>query len=154
MKENSIKIEELRLLFERENSRKQSLENKASYFLCCISIIITLICTFSKSITSNNLFIAPIKFGWVVYFLVSLGFCISIIMPRNYYHPFILEDYNKLEASFNVNEDDFEKQLFKQYLISINKNYEINENVVRDFRLSIFYFIIFLIIFLIMEVIV
>lgn len=147
-----MKIEELRLLFERENSRKQSLENKASYFLGCISLIVTIICTFSKSIISNNLIIFPMKLGLIVYFLVSLGFCISIFLPRHYYHPFILDDYEKLETSFNINKIDFQETLFKQYLISINMNYGINEKVVRNFRYSVFYFILFLIIFLIMEV--
>lgn len=52
---DDVKLDELRLLFDRENSRKQSLENKASYFLGCISIIMTLICTFSNSITLDNL---------------------------------------------------------------------------------------------------
>lgn len=152
MKDNDIKIEELRLLFERENSRKQSLENKASYFLGCISLIVTIICTFSKSIISNNLIIFPMKLGLIVFFLVSLGFCISIFLPRHYYHPFILDDYKKLETSFNIDEIDFQETLFKQYLISINMNYGINEKVVRNFRYSVFYFILFLIIFLIMEV--
>ena len=152
MKDNNIKLEELRFLFERETHRKQSLENKASYFLGCISIIVTLICTFSKSITSNNLFIIPMKLGLIIYFFVSLGFCISIFLPRPYYHPFILDDYKELESSFNINENDFQEKLVKQYLISINKNYEINEKVVTNFRCSVFYFIIFLIIFLIMEV--
>ena len=151
MKEDDIKIEELRLLFERENLRKQSLENKASYFLGCISIIVTLICTFSKSITSNKLFTIPIKLGVIIYFLVSLGFCISIFLPRHYYHPFNLDDYEKLESNFK-NNNDFKEKLVKQYLISIHKNYEINEKVVKNFRYSVFYFISFLIIFLIMEV--
>ena len=65
---------------------------------------------------------------------------------------FILDDYKELESSFNINENDFREKLVKQYLISINKNYEINEKVVTNFRCSVFYFIIFLIIFLIMEV--
>ena len=92
------------------------------------------------------------KLGLIIYFLVSLGFCISIFLPRHYYHPFILDDYEDLESRFNINENDFQEKLVKQYLISINKNYEINEKVVSNFRCSIFYFILFLIIFLIMEV--
>ena len=38
----NLKIEELRACFDRETSRKESLQSKASYFLGIISIIITI----------------------------------------------------------------------------------------------------------------
>lgn len=51
MDKNNLKLEELRLIFERENIRKQNLENKASYFLVVISIIMTIISTYLSQIS-------------------------------------------------------------------------------------------------------
>lgn len=150
MSKEKIKIEELRLLFDRENSRKQNLENKASYFLGCISIIITLVCSFSESIL-NNLF-SILGFALIISFIISLIFCISIFRPKEYYHPFIIGDYKKLENSFKEEIIDFEETLIKQYLISIYENYNLNNKLANKFKYSIIAFGFCLIIFIIMEV--
>ena len=149
---DDIKLEELRLLFDRENSRKQSLENKASYFLGCISIVMTLICTFSNSITLDNLIFTCYGWGFVTYFLVTIGFCISIFSPKDYYHPFDLEDSEKLEKSFNEYEYSFKKKLNDQYLVSVYMNHSINDELVIKLKNAIIYFILFLFCFFLMEV--
>lgn len=153
MKQNDLKIEELRLLFERENSRKQGLESKTSYFLGCISIIMTIICTFSNSINIDSLFYNYIGWGLIISFLFSIGFCISIFLPKNYYHPFILDDWEELEKSFNEDYSKFEENLYYQYLTAIYMNHDINDEIMKKLRYSVFYFVWFLIIFGVMEVI-
>lgn len=153
MNEDDVKIEELRLLFDRENSRKQGLESKASYFLGCISIIITIICTFSHSISINNLFYMYIGWGLIISFILSVGFCISIFLPKKYYHPFRLNDFNELESSFNENKLNFKKNLYNQYLTAVFMNHNLNDNIVKKLRYSVFYFVWFLMIFIVMEAI-
>ena len=151
MKENDCKLEELRLLFDRENTRKQNLENKASYFLGCISIVITIVCTFSNSITFSNVFYSYLGWGLLMFFLFSIGFCISIFLPKDYYHPFILDDYQELENSFKVEESTFKKNLYNQYLIASYMNHNINDEIANKLKYSFIFFIWFLIIFGVME---
>lgn len=150
--DDDIKIEELRLLFDRENSRKQNLENKASYFLGCISIVMTLICTFAKSITLNNLIFTCYGWGFVTYFLVTIGFCISIFSPKDYYHPFDLNDYDKLEKSFKEYDYSFKKKLHDQYFVSVYMNHGINDELIIKLKNAIIYFVLFLFCFCLMEV--
>ena len=92
MDKNNLKLEELRLIFERENIRKQNLENKASYFLVVISIIMTIISTYLSQISlSLKLDIrSMILVLSIIFFLISIGLCILIFLTRNYYHPFDL----------------------------------------------------------------
>lgn len=151
--DDDVKIEELRLLFDRENSRKQNLENKASYFLGCISIVMTLICTFAKSINLNNLILTCYGWGFITYFAVTIGFCISIFSPKDYYHPFNLEDYKKLEKNFNESNISFKENLRNQYLVAVYMNHSINNELVYKLKYSIFYFILFLSCFILMELI-
>lgn len=80
MDKNNLKLEELRLIFERENIRKQNLENKASYFLVVISIIMTIISTYLSQISlSLKLDIrSMILVLSIIFFLISIGLCILI----------------------------------------------------------------------------
>ena len=148
MSGKDLKLEELRLLFDRENSRKQNLENKASYFLGCISIVVTIVATFLNNINVNNLM------GLALFcsFFISIGFCISVIIPKKYYHPFELDDFDKLKDDFNRVDDEFEKMLFNQYLIAIYMNYDEINDIARKIKYSVFYFIWFLVIFIVMVV--
>ncbi len=130
MSDDKIKIEELRLLFDKEASQKQNLENKASYFLVIISITPTII---GSLLNSNNLIT---KFnnclGYILgiiiifLFIISIGCCLWIFLPRNYYYPFNLDNYNKLEESFKVENNDFKNYLYDQYLTTLFQNNELN----------------------------
>ncbi|WP_292606690.1 hypothetical protein [Methanobrevibacter sp. UBA188] len=145
---NNQKIEELRLLFERENNRKQNLENKASYFLGIISIITTIICAFSNQIKLipqiNNYFGILILITLIISFSMSIILFISIFLPRDYYHPFDIKDIEKLEKSFKVENEQFNENLFDQYFVSIYTNCEINDKLVVNLKYAIYFFICFI----------
>ena len=147
---DNLKLEELRLIFERENTRKQNLENKASYFLVLISIIMTIICTYL-----NPEIFLKIRPGEIIIllipFLISIGQCIRIFLPREYYHPFDLKNFNEFENSFK--NENFKQALYDQYLTSINVNYNKNNDIMKHLKCSIYSFICF-IIFLILIVVI
>ena len=157
MDKNYLKIEELRLIFERKNSRKQNLENKASYFLVVISIMMTIICTY---LNQTSLF--P-RFNYspkgiifiisILSFIVSIGLCILIFLPRNYYHPFDLTIFKNFENSFKIPDDKFEENLYDQYLTSIHANHENNEDIIKRLRYSVYSFICFIILLILSVVI-
>ena len=127
MDKSNLKLEELRLIFERENTRKQNLENKASYFLVVISIIMTIICTYLNQPST----FAKLNFnlGGIIFlisimsFLISIGLCILIFLPRDYYHPIDLEKFEDIKESFEIPNDEFEENLYDQYLTSIHVNH-------------------------------
>lgn len=149
MDKSNLKLEELRLIFERENNRKQNLENKASYFLVVISIIMTIICTY---LNQTNIY-AKFNFNLkgiifliiIICFLISIGFCILIFLPRDYYHPFDLESFEDFENSFKISNNKFEENLYDQYLTSIHVNHENNKDLVKRLKYSVYSFISFII---------
>ena len=149
MDKSKIKLEELRLIFERENTRKQNLENKASYFLVVISIIMTIICTY---LNPSGIF-AKLNFnlGGIIFiisilsFLISIGLCILIFLPKKYYHPFYLNNFEDFEQSFEISDEEFKKNLYDQYLTSINTNHINNEDIVKQLKYSVYSFICFII---------
>ena len=139
MDKNNLKLEELRLIFERENIRKQNLENKASYFLVVISIIMTIISTYLRQISLS------LKLDIRSMILVfSIGLCILIFLPRNYYHPFDLENFEEFENSFKIRDEEFEEKLYDKYLTSIHINHEKNEDIVKHLKCSIYSFVCFI----------
>ena len=148
MDKNNLKLEELRLIFERENTRKQNLENKASYFLVVISIIMTIICTYFNQPTLFPKFdiLNGIPFILsILAFLISIGLCILIFLPRDYYHPFDLESFKDFEESFKLPDNEFEKNLYDQYLTSIHANHEKNDDIAKQLKCSVYFFICFII---------
>lgn len=157
MSDDKIKIEELRLLFDREFSRKQHLENKASYFLAIISIITTTICTFISFMNPFSKFnsIFGYVLGIVLILLIIITFyCyISIFLPRNHYHPFDINNFDELYKSFKVSNIKFKNNLYEQYLTSIYINYQLNEDINFYLKISICSFFAFLIILILCMVI-
>lgn len=146
MDKSNLKIEELRLLFERENTRKQSLENKASYFLGIVSIIVTISSTYLNSnIDFNSNLGIILLIILALSFIICIGQCISIFKPTNYHHPIELKDFNKFENYFKIDDETFEKELVDQYLPSIFTNHAINDKIVLKLRISIYSFICFII---------
>ena len=97
MSDGIIKIEELRVCFDRETSIKDSLQNKASYFLGIISIVITIMCTYlsnhvpivNLNSTCNMILIILL----CVSFLCSLLSCLLMFVPTNYALPFSFRSY-------------------------------------------------------------
>lgn len=145
MSDDKIKIEELRLLFDREFSRKQHLENKASYFLVIISIITTIICSLLSSnniITKFNNYLGYILgIGIILFFIISIYFCLSIFLPKNYHYPFNSNNYEELEKSFKVENNKFKNNLYDQYLSTFFQNYQLNEDIIPSLKYSVYYFI-------------
>lgn len=151
------KITELRATFERENSRKESLENKASYFIGVISIIVTIICAngyvlgpIEKYSTPLGIIILIIS---IISFLLSVGFCLYMFFPKNYAHPFILNDFDKLWDNFEVKEDEFKENLFDKYIVSIKTNHALNDKLVFYLNTAKISFIIFFVTLIIIVVI-
>lgn len=155
MDKNNLKLEELRLIFERENIRKQNLENKASYFLVVISIIMTIISTYLSQISlSLKLDIrSMILVLSIIFFLISIGLCILIFLPRNYYHPFDLENFEEFENNFKIRDEEFEEKLYDKYLTSIHINHEKNEDIVKHLKCSIYSFVCFILLLILAVVI-
>lgn len=148
MDKSNLKIEELRLLFERENTRKQNLENKASYFLGIVSIIVTVSCTYLNSnnnVNFNSNLGVILLFFLILSFLVCIGPCISIFSPTKYHHPINLEDFNKFENYFKKDDKNFKEELIEQYLPSIYTNHATNDKIVLRLKISIYSFICFII---------
>ena len=156
MDKNNLKLEELRLIFERENTRKQNLENKASYFLVVISIIMTMICTYFSQPTLLPKFdiLNGITFILsMLAFLISIGLCILIFLPRDYYHPFDLEAFEDFEKSFKIPDNEFEENLYDQYLTSIHTNHKKNDDIAKQLKYSVYFFICFIILLILSVVI-
>ncbi len=156
MNQNDLKLEELRLIFERENTRKQNLENKASYFLVVISITMTIICTYFGQPTLFPKFdiLKGITFIIsMIAFLVSIGLCILIFLPRDYYHPFDLETFEDFEKSFKISDNEFEENLYDQYLTSIHANHEKNNDIAKQLKYSVYSFICFTVLLILSVVI-
>lgn len=156
MDKNNLKLEELRLIFERENIRKQNLENKASYFLVVISIIMTIICTYFSQPTLFPKFdiLNGITFIFsMLSFLISIGLCILIFLPRDYYHPFDLETFEDFEKSFKIPDNEFEENLYDQYLTSTHTNHQKNDDIAKQLKYSVYSFICFIILLILSVVI-
>lgn len=151
------KITELRATFDRENSRKESLENKASYFIGVISIIVATIC-------ANRSFLGPIEkyysiLGIVILtiltisFLVSIGSCLFMFFPKNYAYPFILKDFNEFEESFEGENEKFKEDLLDAYITSIKTNHTLNDRSVSILNMAKISFIIFFVTLILIVVI-
>ncbi|MDO5860826.1 hypothetical protein [Methanobrevibacter sp.] len=157
MSNNDLKIDELRSCFDRENTRKESLQNKASYFLGVVSIVITIICANMSLFSPLNKFFSI--FGIIIIsvliisFLLSIGLCAYIFIPKKYSHPFDFKTYDLFSASFKEKSSVFEKNLYDSYLVSTFTNHNLNNKLVDYLNKSILSFIIFLISFVLMVVI-
>lgn len=151
MTDDKIKIEELRILFDIEMTRKQNLENKVSYFLVIISITITIICSLSTSINLISKFNCYLGYDLgiriIILFIISIGYCLSIFLPRNYFYPFNLNNYEELEKSFKVENNKFKNNLYDQYLTTAYQNYHLNEDIILHLKYSVYSFIGFIILF-------
>lgn len=157
MSKEKIKIEELRLLFDRESSRKQNLENKSSYFLVIISITITIICTILNSneyITKfNNNLGYILGIGVILSFSIIIYHYYKIFSLRNYHNPFNLDNFEELYEDFNVNNNHFENNLYNRYLTSIYINHLLTEDIISNFKRSIIGYFCFILLFILSMVI-
>lgn len=151
------KITELRATFDRENSRKESLENKASYFIGVISIIVTIICT-------NSSFLGPIEkyyslLGIAILiiltasFFVSIGSCLFMFFPKKYAYPFILKDFDEFKESFEAENEEFKEDLLDVYITSIKTNHDLNDRLVSILNMAKISFIVFFVTLIIIVVI-
>ena len=144
---NDSKITELRATFDRENSRKESLENKASYFIGVISIIVTIICANSSFLHPIEKFYSPLGIILMIIltisFLVSMGSCLYMFFPKNYAYPFILDDFDEFEESFEIENKEFKEDLVDAYITSIKTNHDLNNGLVNILNRAKFSFIIF-----------
>ena len=156
MSDETIKIDELRACFDRESNRKDSLQNKASYFLGIISVITTIICTFFSIFKPHIVLNSYLNIILIVLlclsFLISIIFCLKIFIPRKYAHPFEFENYNCFKNSFKNDDSSFKKELFHQYLISTYTNHNLNDELVSKINIAIISFICFIILFLMVVV--
>lgn len=154
---DDLKIAELRATFDRENSRKESLENKASYFIGVISIIVTIICANSSFLGPIEKYYSPLGIILIIIltisFLASIGSCLYMFFPKNYAHPFILNDFDKFEESFEVENKEFEEDLIDSYITSIKTNHDLNNGLVGILNIAKFSFIIFFVALVIILVI-
>lgn len=154
MAKDNLKLEELRAIFNRENYRKDSLQSKASYFLGVISIVVTIICT------NFNLFNPIDKYfsyvggfilsGLILSFLLSLGFCAYIFLPKNYTHPFDFDNFDESVENLDSKNDELEESLEDQYITSIKTNHDLNNQLVVNLKISVISFLIFLIFYFLM----
>lgn len=156
MYDKNLKIDELRACFDRENARKESLQNKASYFLGVISIIVTIICTFISisriNINFNSCFSISLVILVFISFLFSIVPCLLVIFPKSYTHPFSFKNYKSFENSFKQDNEIFERGLYNQYLISIYTNHKQNDKLITNIYISIVSFVCFIILFILMVI--
>lgn len=129
---SSLSLEECVRNYDRENSRKDSLESKASYILAAISIFTgiwgTLI-TYIASKPKINITIFSIFAALTVIFIGVCGFyAIRVLKIRDYKYP--IEDSNPkiLKPYLSKPEDNLRKKLFSSYLVCFSENNIKNNN--------------------------
>lgn len=155
-KNENLKIEELRACFDRETSRKESLQNKASYFLGIISIIVTIISTyfsiFKPTFDLNSYLTLGIILSLIITFIISILSCLQIIIPKNYAHPFEFKSYNNFKNSFKIENIEFENRLYEQYLTSTYTNHKLNDELISKLIIARISFVCFIILFILMVI--
>lgn len=152
----NLKIDELRACFDRETSRKESLQSKASYFLGIISIIITIISTYfsiCKPVFDLNSYLnIGILISLTISFIISIVSCLQIIIPKNYAHPFEFKSYNGFKDSFKIENKKFKDGLYEQYLTSTYTNHKLNDELISKLFIGRISFVCFIIMFIVMVI--
>jgi anaerobic C4-dicarboxylate transporter len=151
-------IDELKEIYNRENNRKQSIENKTSYLVGVISIVITVLISKLDYFTCLN---NKLTFNLTLYVssLICLGIsiiiCLIIFYPRNFQHPFNMSNFKNFEKKFEKNDKKFRNNLKDLYIISNFNNHDINNCLLEKLNYAVLIFIIsiiFLIILIILQI--
>jgi len=110
----SITLEEIRLEYDREESRQNTLENKAGLILAFIGIIVPFTLLIFDYFSKDPL--------GVIYFLFSISGLISIVVlwPKSHVRPHV--EIEEFYSYANYRPDDLRDQLILNYMDSIEKN--------------------------------
>ena len=165
MRLSSLGLEECIRNYDRENSRKNSLESKASYILVAISIFTGIWGSLITYISSNpnistNITIFSIFAILTMIFIGLSGFyAIRVLRVRDYKYPIEDSNPNVLKPYLSTPEENLRKDLFSSYLACFSENniknnkkaehlqksekYKNKIKLKNDFKMSIKIFLIF-----------
>lgn len=136
MKENKqLGLNEIRLQFDRENSRKQNLESKASYILGIISLMTTILITITMKMVFNSNFIFRkfIIIFTIITLIISSYFCIKVLKNHEIFYPYRSLKPNEFKDYFDKNKNDLKENLYDSYLsatyVNNIKNNEKADNI-------------------------
>lgn len=163
MKDNKeLGLNEIKLQFEREDGRKQSLESKASYILGIISLMATIILTIVVDVVFKSHFLFNFIYHIIIIALICLilffiffsaFFCIKILRIQNIYYPYNSLKPNEFKCYFSKNDIDLKEHLFDSYLSSTFLN-NLRNNKKAEYINKSFCFLIFGIVFLIVLILI
>jgi hypothetical protein len=124
---SSLGLEECVRNYDRENTRKDSLESKASYILVAISIFTgiwgTLITYITKdSNISTNFFIIICTVLTIIFIAVCGLYAIRVLRIQDYKYPIEDSNPNNLKQYLSKPENDLRKELFSSYLVCFSEN--------------------------------
>ncbi len=121
---NDESFEEVSKIYERELSRKNSLESKASYIFGVISLIITLFVEllFNRhDLFKNNLIIVLITLFFIIS-ISSLFLCLLIMKVKYIPYPIkITDNINDMRRNLiDINKEEIKSNIYYNYLGSIS----------------------------------
>lgn len=153
---DDLVMDELKEIYNRENIRKQSIENKTSYLVGVISIVMTiLISKFDYFICFNP---HKLTINLILYICslvclgVSMGLCLIIFYPKNFQHPFNMNNFEDFNKNFNKNDIKFRNNLKDLYVLSKFNNHHINNNLFKKLNYAFILFSKFIILFIILSI--
>ena len=121
---NDESFEEVTKIYERELSRKNSLETKASYIFGVISLIITLFVEllFNKPDLFNNTMIIVLIILFFSISIISLILCLLIMKVKYIPYPIkITDNINDMRRNLiDINKEEIKTNIYYNYLGSIS----------------------------------
>lgn len=121
---NDESFEEVTKIYERELSRKNSLESKASYIFGVISLIITLFVEllFNKPYLFNNILIIVLIVLFFIISISSLFLCLLIMKVKYIPYPIkITDNINDMRRDLiDINKEEIKSNIYYNYLGSIS----------------------------------
>lgn len=128
MEISKLSLEESIRNYDREVSRKESLESKASYFLGIISIFAgiwgnLIIFILDKYPISIFMVVFSVLSILTVIFILKGGFyALQVLKIRDYQYPFDTNNPNILKKQLSKSENSVIKELFDSYLVCFSDN--------------------------------
>ncbi|AEG17673.1 hypothetical protein [Methanobacterium paludis] len=133
MEKNSLVLEECIRTYDREISRKTSLESKASSLLSTNALVVSILNAFTAFIvagivTFNNLgiliilnIIATIIIG------ISIYWSLDVLKIKKHFIPFDIKNPNLIMEKLNKKQDDLTNDLIDRYLSIIPQIHNFND---------------------------
>lgn len=140
--ERSFALEECIRTYEREITRKNSLESKATALLNTNAIVVSILNSFIAFIVAG---IVTFNYFEILIFLniisiiligISIYWSLNVLKLKKQFIPFDVKNPNLLMKKLNKKDDDLINELMKRYLFIISEIHKFNNNKVVSLEAS------------------